>query len=213
MADEQATIIDQQYTSGIALITYLKGQSEITLANEAESNFSKNILLSAASFFEKEISDTIVEFSKTHSNDDTLVISIIAAKAVKRQYHTYFDWEKGTNANSFFALFGEEFKNKMAKKVKDEAKLDESIKAFLQLGQERNKLVHQNFAEIILDKTAEEIYNLYKTSLLFISTIKSELITNLPEGNNVQKTTSTLQTPVSLILIAIIIGLIIYIVY
>ena len=172
----QPTIIDQQYESGSALIAYLKAQQELTLSIEAENNFGKNILLSTTSYFENEITETIIEFAKTHSNNDELIVSIIKMKAVKRQYHTYFDWEKGTNANSFFSLFGDNFKNKMSKRVKDEPLLEASIKAFLELGQERNKLVHQNFAEILLDKTAEEIYRLYQTALLFIETIKSELI-------------------------------------
>jgi len=181
-------IVDQQYESGSALITYLTAQKELTLSNEAQNNFRKHILLSTASYFENEIINTIIEFAKTHSNNDELIISIIKMKAVKRQYHTYFDWEKGTNANSFFSLFGETFKNKMSKRVEDEPELEASIKAFLQLGQERNKLVHQNFAEVVLEKTAQDIYNLYQRALLFIATIKLELIQvsneNMPAGNS-----------------------------
>ena len=176
MAELEETIIDRQYANGISLVDFLKSQNEITMANEAENNFIKNLLLSAASFFEKEISETVIDFAKTHSDFDDLVISIIKIKAIKRQYHTYFDWEKGNNANSFFALFGDDFKNKMTNRVKAEPELDSSIKAFLELGQERNKLVHQNFAEIVIDKTAKEIYDLYKTALLFIQTMKDELI-------------------------------------
>jgi hypothetical protein len=37
-------------------------------------------------------------------------------------------------------------------------------------------MVHQNFGEIVLDKTAEEIFKLYQTALLFIDTMKVELI-------------------------------------
>lgn len=170
------TIIDQQYLSGNSLVDYLRDQQQLSFYNEAENNFRKTILLSAASFFEKEISETVIEFAKSHTDNNELIISIIKQKAVSRQYHTYFDWEKATNANKFFSLFGEEFKNKMAQKVKDDKKLEDAIKAFLEIGQERNKMVHQNFAEIVIDKTAEEIYSLYKKSLHFIHTIKQELI-------------------------------------
>jgi hypothetical protein len=170
------TIIDQQYESGNSLVDYLKSQQQITFYNEAENNFRKTILLSAASYFEKEISDTVIEFAKSHTDNNELVVSIIRQKAVSRQYHTYFDWDKATNANKFFSLFGEEFKNKMLVKVKDDPKLVISIKSFLEIGQERNKMVHQNFAEIVIDKTADEIYKLYQTSLYFISIIKAELI-------------------------------------
>lgn len=170
------TIIDQQYESGNSLVDYLKSQHQLTFFNEAENNFRKTILLSSASFFEKEISETVIEFAKSHTDNNELVISIIKQKAVSRQYHTYFDWDKATNANKFFSLFGEDFKNKMIKKVKDDPKLDNSIKSFLEIGQERNKMVHQNFAEIVIDKTAEEIYKLYQDSIYFIETVKKELI-------------------------------------
>jgi hypothetical protein len=116
MASKQLTIIDQQYESGNALVDYLKSQQQISFSNEAENNFSKNILLSAASYFEKEITETVIEFAKSHSNNDDLVISIIKQKAVSRQYHTYFQWDGSKNANTFFGLFGDDFKNKMVKK-------------------------------------------------------------------------------------------------
>jgi hypothetical protein len=175
MTTRQQTIIDKQYDSGNSLVDYLKNQQQLTFYNEAENNFRKIILLSAASYFEKEISETVIEFAKTHSGNDDLVISIIKQKAVSRQYHTYFAWDKA-NANSFFGLFGEDFKNKMIQKVKADNRLDESIKAFLEIGNERNKMVHQNFAEIVIDKTAEEIYKLYQSALYFIDTMKKELI-------------------------------------
>lgn len=176
MAEITLTIIDQLYENGNSLVDYLKSQQQLTYFNEAENSFRKTILLSSASFFEKEISNTVIEFAKSHTGNNELVIAIIKQKAVSRQYHTYFDWDKATNANKFFSLFGEEFKNKMIKKVKDDPKLDSSIKSFLEIGQERNKMVHQNFAEVVIDKTAEEIYKLYQSSLYFIETVKNELI-------------------------------------
>ncbi len=176
MAEENLTIIDQQYINGNSLVDYLKSQQQLSYYTEAENNFRKNILLSAASYFENEITETVIEFAKVHSGNDDLIISIIKQKAVSRQYHTYFQWDGSKNANSFFSLFGDDFKNIMSKKVKDEPKLEESIKAFYQIGQERNKMVHQNFAEIVIDKTAEEIYMLYQSSMLFLETIKKELL-------------------------------------
>lgn len=175
MDSASLTIIDQQYTSGNLLINYLKEQKEITFYNEAENNFRKTLLLSAASYFEKEFSDLLNEFAKTQSDDNDMIISIIKQKAISRQYHTNFDWES-SNANKFFALFGADFKAKMVIQIKENADLDKSVKAFLEIGNERNKMVHQNFAEITIDKTAEEIYTLYQTSLFFIETMKNKLI-------------------------------------
>lgn len=169
------TIIDQLYISGNSLVDYLKSQQELTFSNEAENNFRKTILLSSASFFEKEISDTVIDFAKSHTANNELVISIIKQKAVSRQYHTYFSWDS-SNANTFFSLFGEEFKKSMMQKVRDDEKLSDAIKSFLEIGRERNRMVHQNFAEVMIEKTAKEIYELYKSSLYFIETVKKELI-------------------------------------
>jgi len=169
------TIIDKQYESGVSLLEYLQSQQQLPFIIEAENNFGKTILLSAASFFEKKITDTVIEMAVSFTDNNELVVSMIKQKVVARQYHTYFDWDK-TNANKFFSLFGEEFKDKMIKRVKDDPKLDNSIRSFLEIGRERNKMVHENFAEIVTYKTANEIYKLYQDSLYFIEIIKSELI-------------------------------------
>jgi RiboL-PSP-HEPN len=175
MAETNQTIIDQQYINGNLLVDYLKSQLQLTFYSEAENSFRKTILLSSASFFEKEITDTVIKFAESHTGNNKLVVSIIRQKVVSRQYHTYFDWNS-SNANTFFGLFGDEFKNKMSQKVKDDEKLDKAIKAFIEIGRERNKMVHQNFAEIVIDKTADEIYKLYQSSLYFIQIVKRELI-------------------------------------
>lgn len=170
------TIIDTQYLNGNSLVDYLKEQQQLTYFNEAENNFKKTILLSSASYFEKEITETIEQFAITHSKNNELITSIIKQKAISRQYHTYFDWDNAKNANKFFSMFGESFKLKMVEKVKADKVFELSIKSFLEIGQIRNKMVHQNFAEIIIDKTALEIYELYQNSIYFVDTMKRELI-------------------------------------
>jgi len=175
MAETNQTIIDQQFENGNSLVDYLKNQQQISFFNEAENSFRKTILLSSASFFEKEICSTVIEFAKSHTDNNELIIAIIKQKAVSRQYHTYFNWESA-NANVFFGLFGDDFKTRMSKKVKEDENLEKAIKSFLEIGRERNKMVHQNFAEVVIDKTAEEIYKLYQSSLYFIETIKNELV-------------------------------------
>src|SRR5690349_9056933 len=141
------TIIDRQFDSGTALVSYLTENREVTLSTEAENNFRKNLLLSVASYFEKEIVDILVEFAVEKSGDNLLVVSFIKTKALSRQYHTLFDWDV-RNANKFFGLFGEEFKASTLKLVNADKTLIQSIKDFMELGSERNRLVHQNFAEL-----------------------------------------------------------------
>ena len=93
----------------------------------------------------------------------------------QRQYHTYFDWDE-KNANKFFSLFGSDFKDKISKKVEADEELTNSIIAFLELGSIRNKLAHLNFANYPLDKTADEIYNLYKNAKTFVDFLRFVLL-------------------------------------
>ncbi|MDI6797732.1 MAG: HEPN domain-containing protein, partial [Desulfatibacillaceae bacterium] len=97
-----------------------------------------------------------------------LVTSFFKNKAVNRQYHTWFDWE-ANNANKFFSLFGSKFKDFMKYKVNNDSKLSDSISAFLELGNYRNQLVHQDFSSFPLEKTSKEIYQLYFKAFCFVN--------------------------------------------
>ena len=53
-------------------------------------------------------------------------------KAIERQYHTYFSW-KEKNANAFFGLFGESFKNEVTIEINQSEPLKLSMKGFMEL--------------------------------------------------------------------------------
>ena len=99
-------------------------------------------------------------------NDHPLVF-LIDNKIIERQYHTWFDWER-KNANRFFSMFGPHFKNYADKSVKNNDELRESISAFMEIGGERNKLVHRDFADFQMNKTSSEVYHLYKSATMFV---------------------------------------------
>lgn len=163
------SIVDRIYQDNLDLLKFLQEKGELSFLAQFNTVFTKTLLLSAASYFEHEICRMIQAFIDRKTQSDEYVISIVKKKAIERQYHTYFswrDWEKG-NANSFFALFGESFKKKVEQEIKDND-LKLSVKAFLEIGNERNKLVHQNFADCGVEKTAEEVYNLYQQANLFV---------------------------------------------
>ena len=44
-----------------------------------------------------------------------------------------------------------------------------------ELGRERNRLVHQNFGVVPLEKTTEEIHELYRRALLFVESVPAAL--------------------------------------
>lgn len=95
---------------------------------------------------------------------------LIQSKAISRQYYTYFKWETA-NANAFFALFGSDFREFMQAEVKQNPELDSAVRAFLDLGRDRNNVVHVDFATNAAAKTADEVYDAYQTALQFVDAL------------------------------------------
>ena len=164
--------IKSLYDQYCELIHFLRSNEEISFELYVNDTCKKALLLSAASYFESVITMTIHKFvsSKAHNNPE--IIAFVDNKALKRQYHTFFDWD-GNNANRFFGLFGAEFSQRAREEIKAK-KLEESEAAFLSIGQERNRLVHQNYIEVQINATFEEIYIKYEKACHFV-----ELITQL----------------------------------
>jgi len=144
---------------------FFSQQGEVTLADNSDAEFRKVLILSITSFFEHEITSAISELAENSSSPR--IFELVKAKAISRQYHTYFDWKDGKNINSFTKLFGESFKQEIEKELK-QRELTEGMKLFLILGQERNILVHKNFAAASISWTVDEIVEKYEKALEFV---------------------------------------------
>ena len=167
-------MIDRLHDEHQELITYLLSAGEISLLNNADTTFRKALILSTASFFEVQIRNCLIDFFTEKSGNDETSMSFLRNKAIERQYHTYFNW-RDKNANSFFGLFGNGFREFMKIEVKNDKELEASIKSFLELGELRNLLVHQNYAEYPIEKTQEEIFEMYKKAVVFVRILPSKL--------------------------------------
>jgi hypothetical protein len=130
--------------------------------------------LAAASYFEHSLNQDILAFVNEASYQNRILLSFVKNKALSRQFHSLFDWDS-SNANKFFALFGEEFKSFMNVELQRNDPLASSVKAFLEIGRERNRLVHQDFGSYSLEKTAEEIYELYRNALDFVQVVVAKM--------------------------------------
>lgn len=168
------TIVDRLYSEFQGLVYYLNQKGEISFGITADGNFRKSLLLSAASYFERRICDDILIFTREVSYDNERLVEFVKNKAIARQYHTFFNWDS-QNANTFFGLFGEPFKIFMVSEIQHDGALSEAIRAFMELGRERNRLVHQDYGTFTLEKTADEIYQLYKAALPFVECIPQKL--------------------------------------
>jgi hypothetical protein len=162
-----ATVVDRLHGEFSDLLGVLASVDEVSLRSVADDNLRKSLLMASASYFEQRLTESVIGFVSDVTADDHVLTWLVRNKAVSRQYHTWFDWEQ-KNANRFFALFGVSFCEHMKKVVKEDDKLARSIQAFLEVGRERNRLVHQDFGSFTMEKTGEEIYALYGTALHFV---------------------------------------------
>ena len=99
------------------ILNFLDESGEISWRSVADENFRKVLLVAATSHFERSITEVVVNFVEQVTSKDHLIKWFVQNKAVSRQYHTWFDWEK-KNANKFFGLFGDSFKNHISEKVR-----------------------------------------------------------------------------------------------
>lgn len=172
--------LNDEYQS---IIEFLDQSAQPSLSSDVNRYFKKVIALSSASYFEHKIQDILVQFITKETANNSLAINFFKKKAVGMQYHTYFTWgvkdrpdKPGKNANTFFALFGDDFKRQVETEIKGSTDLEGAVKAFLEIGHLRNILVHSNFAAYdIENKTANEIFSLYKRGLPFIEYMQNKL--------------------------------------
>lgn len=159
--------VDRLYSESSAVIQALQNTSDVSLQITASDHFRKALLLAAASYFEHRVCNSVMDFVRERTGGSLSIESFVRNKAINRQYHSWFRWDEN-NANYFFSYFGAEFKSVMMEKVKQSESLRASVQAFLEVGNERNKLVHQDYATFPLEKTLDEIYRLYQNACMFV---------------------------------------------
>ena len=168
------TAIDRLYSEAVAIVHILELAPEISLQVAAADHFRKALLLASASYFEQRVCNCVLEFVRERAWGSVLVENFVRNKAVARQYHTWFAWD-AANANQFFGLFGAGFRSKMIEQASASEPMRLPVAAFLELGNERNRLVHQNYATFPMEKTLDEIYLLYRRALTFVDLLPTAL--------------------------------------
>jgi hypothetical protein len=161
------TVVDRLHREFSDLLGVLESAGEPSLRSVADDNLRKSLLMASASYLERRMTEAVLEFVAAATAEDHILTWLVKNKVVSRQYHTWFDWEK-KNANNFFGLFGVDFRDSMKKFVDKDVELKASIEAFLEVGRERNRLVHQDFGSFTMEKTSNEIYELYSIAIKFV---------------------------------------------
>jgi hypothetical protein len=167
-----ATVIDGLIQRQEAILSYLKEHGELSLALEFEGNFKKLFVMACGSFFENELIAWLENYAA--QNSELRLSALIKNKALKRQYFTMFDFDEGRNANKFLSLFGSEFKDTVSVEIRASEIHTRAMKDFLTLGAERNLLAHANLAAMTIDRTLDELKQMYLRALSFVSLLQSK---------------------------------------
>jgi hypothetical protein len=166
--------IEELYRVSEDLLALLDRERELSLRNQVEDQFRKALTLSAASMFESVIKGLIEEFCRSATRGLQELVSVVRIGILDRHYHTLFDWDK-TNANKFFGLFGEPFKAAANDDVRQDAALEDGVRAFLTVGRLRNELVHGNYATVAFDTTTGDVMTLYSRARVFTTYLENKL--------------------------------------
>lgn len=179
-----STIVDALHQEIKDLLGFLDAAREVSLRNTVDGNFRKALLLAAASNFEKCLTEGVVAFVQELTSQDHVVAWLVKQRVVVRQYHTWFDWSR-PNANRFFSMFGASFSRHVQRIIDGDDGLALSVKAFMEIGRERNRMVHDDFGSFSLEKTSEEIYEAYRIGSRFVDWVPEALreYCSLEEGS------------------------------
>lgn len=172
-------IVDRLYEDFSSLREFLADNKGVQLLPTIEENFPKTMLLAAASHFEQRLSRTVEELVIGETEEGHVLVWLVKNKAISRQYHTWFDWD-ARNANRFFRMFGRDFGRRAAEWVDADPELGRSVSDFLEIGRERNRLIHMDFAG---EKTALEVYELYKSAGAFVEWVPVAIQRHLDEDS------------------------------
>ena len=96
-----APVVDRVHNEFSELLKVLDKMNEVSLRNTVDDNFRKLLLMAAASYFERRMTDAVLNFAAEITTEDHVLTYLIKKKAVSRQYHLWFDWD-ARNANRFF---------------------------------------------------------------------------------------------------------------
>ncbi len=170
-------LIETLYAENSDLREYLIQQGEISFVASVDKTFNKVLLLAIASYFEKYITDLLKQFFSIQSNNNPLLLDYIIRTTLDRKYHTLFIWDAGKRSgiNPLMKIFGDDFKKRFDELIRSDKDLESAILEFLELGNKRNELVHENFIDYLLQYSPQEIYVKFTRAVYFVDTLERQL--------------------------------------
>ena len=163
----QRSIVDQLYRDFSDLEKFVVGNNGGKFQPTMENSFPKTMLLAAASYFESRLSNDVEQLAIDETRDDHVLVWLIRREVISRRYHTWFDWNK-RNVNRFLSMFGKDFVEQATNWIRADDKLYTAVRDFMEIGEDRNRLVHENFGSTTFNKTTLDVYQKYKSAVVFV---------------------------------------------
>ena len=169
--------IEELHNDHRDLVGYLQSNGQLLLQSRAQDAFSKTLIVAVASHFEVRLTQAIVDLYLETTGPIDVLAQFVKRQAIGRRFSQLFNWgdesRHGQNANGFYRLFGSSFAEYMIQRINRDKSLDDSVKAFLEIGNLRNQMVHEDFADFQLNKTVDEVYDLYRSATRFVSEFRA----------------------------------------
>ncbi len=159
------TLIDEHYDRFTSVIQKLYDEGSLSEAQALQDTLRRTFVVGAASFFEQTLKEAILDLVASRSGSNSAVVALVKTAVVERGFHQLFQWD-AKNANRFFSYFGADFGDQMKQKCIGDLKV--SMQSFMELGNLRNCIVHQNFHLFYFEKTLDECYATYKEAQKFV---------------------------------------------
>lgn len=168
------SFIETFYTRHLEMHQYLLDKKEVSFASDLNTTFARSLVLAIASFFEHEVTEIVRQVPAVHAKGQPMIAAMIEKNVITRKYHTWFDWDK-RSAGPFLAMFGSDYKSAVQDRLKKGGPDHNAIAAFLELGDLRNRLVHQNYIQFQVEKTFEELHALFRDALPVLKFMRESL--------------------------------------
>ena len=164
-AQSQPSVVDSLYEDFQSVMEQID-VSEASLRTSVEDVFQKSLAVAIGSYFERRVTGIVLEFVEKSSGNNDLVSEFVRNKAIERQYHSYFQW-RSANANSFFGLFGKGFRDHMTEYIRNNPDYGDYVRAFMQIGDLRNKVAH-DYEYVVINQNTQELHKLYQNARVFV---------------------------------------------
>lgn len=145
------------------LVSDLSTQSPSGLA-ALNRSYHKVLLVAAASSLEDRVKLITESIFQRHGRDE--LGHFVSSRVLVRGYHGLFDW-KAEKAQPYFASFGDDCGKDFKATLQSDDNLRSEHDSFMKLGNLRNLVVHNDYANYSINITPDEVMTSYRKAILF----------------------------------------------